>query len=138
VAEIKRGLDMVGRDLEKRSMDGLDYWASTFDLPPGPDEPRAHFIQGLDEYFVGYQKTRSAADVGGFGPSGYDRGFYHTFVLDGQVAAAVRRVVEKDGITFEMRQAWPFTAVEVAEADAAATRYANFLDSDVRVRMVAQ
>ena len=138
VAEIKRGLDIVGGDLERRTIDGLDYWASTFDLPSAPDKPRAHFIQGLDEYFVGYQKTRSAADVGGFGPSGYDRGFYHTFVLDGQVAAAVRRVVEKNGVTFEMRQAWPFTAVEVAEADAAAKRYATFLDSDVRVRMVAQ
>jgi hypothetical protein len=138
VAEIKRGLEMVGGELEKRSIDGQEYWASTFDLPTGPDEPRAHFIQGLDEYFVGYQKTRSAADVAGSGPRGYDRGFYHTFVLDGQVAAAVRRVVEKDGITFEMRQAWPFTPIETAEAHAAAQRYATFLNSDVRVKMVAQ
>ena len=137
VAEIKRALDIVGNDLEKRTIDGLDYWASTFELPTGHGQPRAHFIQGLDEYFVGYQKTRSAADVGGFGPSGYDRGFYHTFVLDGQVAAAVRRVVEKDGITFEVRQAWPFTADDAAEAESAAARYATFLDSDVRVRMVA-
>jgi hypothetical protein len=136
MADVKRGLDMVGSDLEERTIDGVDYWASTFDRPPGPGEPRAHFIQGLDEYFVGYQKTRSAADVGGFGPRGYDRGFYHTFVLDGQVAAAVRRIVEKDGITFEMRQAWPFSADEVAEAEAAAERYATFLKSEVRVRMV--
>jgi len=137
VADVKRGLEMAGRDLEKHTVDGLDYWASTFDLPVGPPEPRAHFIQGLDEYFVGYQKTRSAADVGGFGPRGYDRGFYHTFVLDGQVAAAVRRIVEKDGVTFEMRQAWPFSADDIAEAEGAASRYATFLDSDVRVKMVA-
>ena len=137
VADVKRGLEMVDDGLEKRSIDGLDYWASTFDLPPGPDAPRAHFIQGLDEYFVGYQKTRSAADVGGFGPRGYDRGFYHTFVLDGQVAAAVRRIVEKDGVTFEMRQAWPFSADDLAEAEAAAARYAAFLDADVRIRMAA-
>ena len=137
VADVKRGLEMAGRDLEKHTVDGLDYWAATFDLPLKPPEPRAHFIQGLDEYFVGYQKTRSAADVGGFGPRGYDRGFYHTFVLDGQVAAAVRRIVEKDGVTFEMRQAWPFSADDIAEAEGAASRYATFLDSDVRVKMVA-
>jgi hypothetical protein len=136
VAEIKRGLDIVGSELEKRTIDGLEYWASTFDLPPGPDEPRAHFIQGLDEYFVGYQKTRSAADVAGIGPKGFDRGFYNTFVMDGQLAAAVRRVVERDGVTFEVRQSWSFTDVELAEAEAAAARYATFLNSEVRVKMV--
>ena len=134
VADVRRGLEMVGTDLEKRTIDGVDYWASTFELPPGPGQPRAHFIQGLDEYFVGYQKTRSAADVGGFGPRGYDRGFYHTFVLDGQVAAAVRRIVEKDGITFEMRHAWPFSSDDVAEAEAAAARYAAFLGSNVSIK----
>ena len=131
------GLEIVGDALEKRTIDGLDYWAETFDLPAGPPTPRAHFTQGLDEYFVGYQKTRGSANGDGIGPMDFNGGFYHTLVLDGQVEGSVRRVVDKTGVTFETTDPARSTADEQAEVDAAADRYATFLDSEVRVRMVA-
>ncbi len=137
VADVKRGLELVGDGLEKRTIDGLDYWADTFDLPAGQPSPRAHFIQGLDEYFVGYRKTRSAADVAGIGPIDFNGGFYHVLLIDGQVTASVRRVVDKSAVTFETRLSRALTPAEKAEVDEAAARYATFLDSEVTVRMVA-
>ena len=54
------------------------------DLPAGL-AAAASFTQGLDEYFVGYQKTRRAVDIDEIGPMDFNGGFYHTLVVDGQV-----------------------------------------------------
>jgi len=135
VAEARRGLDMVGSVLEQVKVDDLDYWSAGFEVPSAAPSPRAHFVQGLDEYFVGYQKTRAAADVAGLGlqPAGFIDGFFHALVIDGQLAGAVRRVAAKDGVTFETRLLRPLEADEEAEVQAAADRYAAFLGAPVRV-----
>ena len=140
VAEARRGLAMVESELEQMNIDGLDYWSVGFDVSSAAPSPRAHFVQGLDEYFVGYQRTRAAADVAGLGlePAGFVDGFFHAVVIDGQLVAAVRRVAQKDGVTFETRLLRPLSAGEEGEVMAAAARYAAFLGTQVRVTWIAR
>ena len=103
VAEAKRGLEMIGDTLEKRTIDGLDYWAETLTFQLASPQPRAYLRRASTRAFVGYQKTRRAVDIDEIGPMDFNGGFYHTLVVDGQVRGPVRRVVDKTGVTFEAR-----------------------------------
>ena len=142
VAAARRGLAALVNEVQSREIEGNEYWAAAdggFDLPKDRPSPRAHFTQGLDEYFVGYQKTRSAADVAGLGlrPAGFVDGFYQTLIIDGQLAGAVRRVVDKGGgVTFQTRLMRSLAADEEAEMHAAASRYSAFLGAPVAVTLV--
>ena len=42
VAEAKRGLEMIGDTLEKRTIDGLDYWAETLTFQPASPQRLFH------------------------------------------------------------------------------------------------
>jgi hypothetical protein len=142
VAAARRGLAALGSEVEGREIEGNEYWAAAdggFDVPKDRPSPRAHFTQGLDEYFVGYQRTRNAADVAGLGlqPDGFADGFYQTLIIDGQLAGAVRRVPEKSGgVTFQTRLMRSLAGDEEAEMHGAASRYAAFLGAPAAITLV--
>lgn len=79
-------------------------------------------------------------DVAGLGlePAGFVDGFFQAVVVDGQLVAAVRRVAQKDGVTFETRLLRPLMADEKREVQAAADRYAAFLGAQVAIAWISR
>lgn len=97
VAEVKRGLAMVGSDLERATLEGTDYWSGS---QRGPEveyggSPIVHLVQGFDESVIGYQKTRSALDLGRMAPKEFVDGFIHPILVDSQIAGFWRRTADK-------------------------------------------
>ena len=131
VAEVKRGLAMVGPDLERRTIDGTDYWSGSpprADVTTGPG-PIVHMVQGFDESVIGYQKTRPALDVAGIGPepNSFVDGFIHPILVDSQIAGLWRRTADKGRMVIETRLLRPLSGSEQDVLEAEVARYAEFV-----------
>lgn len=129
VAEIKRGLSMVGTDLERMTIDGTDYWSGA-DLPTDSRSdkgPRAHLLQGYDESVIGYQKTRSAIDRAGLAVEPIVDSFYHPMLVDGQLAGMWRRPANKEKALIETRLLRALTAAEQEALEAEVVRFGEFV-----------
>jgi len=131
VAEVKRGLAMVGPDLERTTLDGTDYWSDNKRRPvvaasPGPT---VHLVQGYDESIIGYQKTRSALDIAGRAPeaNSFIDGCIHPILVNSQIAGLWRRTVDKARLVIETRLLRVFDADERAALEAEVVRYGQFV-----------
>jgi hypothetical protein len=133
VADAKRGLSMVGSELEEIVVEGTTYWFGQPMPRHGARSAEVHLLQPFDEYVVGYQKTRSAIDVAGLsGPGTWNPNtFMNAIVIDGQVAGGWRRVVDKAGARIETRPFRPLNRPEEAALESAVKRYGGFLDLPV-------
>lgn len=133
VAEVKRGLAMVGPDLERMNPEGTDYWAGSQPNAGGENGagPRVHLVQGYDESVIGYQKTRSALDVAGLAVEPLVDSFFHPMLVDGQLAGLWRRAANKRKVAIEMRLLRTLTGAEQRALEAEAARYGEFLEQPI-------
>src|SRR5262249_56707090 len=99
VAQVRRGLDLLGSALARDEVDGRTYWSVPADPPRRDPSPTVHLLQGYDEYIVAYTASRSVANLAGLpvGPPSENM-LVHPIVLDSQVVGYWRRVVNRDGI----------------------------------------
>ncbi len=124
-AEAKRGLEIVGGELEHAVVDGRTYWFAP-PLPPArAPTPRAHLLQLYDEYVVAYAETRDLAGV----PNALDtqgRTFLHTIIVDGRVAGEWQARPGGKAPQVEARL-WPgLDAADRAAVEEAVRRYERF------------
>lgn len=144
VADAKRGLAIVGDELEETTVAGRSYW-STVDSPDvsaAPDPPRAHLLQAYDEYTVAYRDSReSVADperLSAVAPGRTDR-YTHNIVLDGRIVGHWRHAAGTGAQShLEVQLTRPLDGSETAALGDAVDRYARFLGtpmewSNVRV-----
>ena len=96
--DVKRGIDIAGRQLERLEIDDTTYWRLG-DVPAPPD-PSAHLLPNYDEFFIGF-RDRSAIGrrlgtvssvTGGSALIG------HVLVVDGQLVGGWKRMVDGDTI----------------------------------------
>ncbi|MGH2753662.1 MAG: winged helix DNA-binding domain-containing protein [Actinomycetota bacterium] len=129
IADIKRGLEIVGSRLASQVAGGLTYWFAASPPPPEVASPAVQLVQGYDEYIVGYRESKFLLDIRGVaGPMAGDRPAFNGVILvDDQVAGAWRRVQRKDSVAIESSLYRPFNRAERAALRAAADRYASFL-----------
>lgn len=134
VADITRGLEMVGSQLEREVVDGVSYWsappASAAGVTaPKVTSPKVHLLQGYDEYFVGYSESKHVSDVAGAWvsvspdttiPNG-------VAILDTQLAGHWKRTLRKRSVTFEVALYEPFDEPRTRALQAAADDHAAFL-----------
>jgi hypothetical protein len=94
VSEIRRGLAVVGSELESFEFAGTIYWAA--DEPQPAFYPRrAHLLQAFDELVVGYQRTRTVP----LDPNSMS----HPIVIDGELVGRWRRVAARSGAGVDAR-----------------------------------
>jgi hypothetical protein len=131
VTNVREGIELAGAALERRRVDGKDYWAAAgaFDPEPGlvPD-PHVLLLPNYDEALGSYRdyspvlddalpRARTTADVLGT----------HLVVRDGLVVGGWRRAFARDRVTVTAILLLPLTSVERDALAAAAERFGRFL-----------
>jgi hypothetical protein len=112
VAQIKRGLDLVGSTLESAEVDGLTVWYASPSPSPTPaaraggdTTPTALLLQAFDEYVVAYSNTKFAFNLSGLGanPGQYnENSLMHPIIVDGQLVGFWRRRPDGAGYRLEL------------------------------------
>lgn len=87
-ADVRRGIEIAGAELESFDTGGRTYWHDP-SLPPARKAARAeHRVHQFDEYLVGYTESRGIADIAGMLPRGET--LIRAVLRDGQVVGRWR------------------------------------------------
>ena len=135
VAQIRKGLSLVGSGLVSETVDGRQYWFAPGDPPPRDRSPSVHVLQTYDECGVAYTESRPVLNLAGLDlqlPN--NNTLAHLYTMDSQVAGWWRRVVERDGIVAEMSPVVKLTVAKRKAVEAAFRRYAEFANVPVTVK----
>jgi hypothetical protein len=128
IADINRGLELVGEALHATTVDGRTYWHGP-NLPLRSGPARAHLLQGYDEYAIAYSESRDALAIDGQAGSvlGGDAMFTHAVVLDGQVIGHWRRRSSGRTVAIDVQLGRTLDATARSALDDAVQRYGDFV-----------
>ncbi|WP_423224640.1 winged helix DNA-binding domain-containing protein [Candidatus Amarolinea aalborgensis] len=128
-AEVKRGLEAVGKELIQETIAGRVYWMPSSTPAPSRDTQSAYLLPGFDEYVLGYGDRSAVLDpVYAQRICPGDNGmFIPTLVIDGEVRGTWKRTLRKNAVVIEAAPFRPLTTGENHALDAAAQRYGEFL-----------
>lgn len=129
IADINRGLEMTGAELERTDVDGTTYWSAPQARAPDVTPPAVHLLQGYDEYLVGYSESKFVCDVAEVRlsvPAGTSVPNGVAF-LDTQLAGHWKRALRTRVVTFEVALYEAFDDAQMHALRAAADAQASFL-----------
>ncbi len=134
VADIKKGLEMNGKQLLKETVNDQVYWFSNSSLPPPNSKLSAHLLPFYDEYVVAY-KNRSAIFDPKYAQKVNNRGgiLNPTIVINGQVVGTWKRTLKKDLVVITLTPFWDLTKAEVEAIEKAVEKYGQFLGMKVKI-----
>jgi hypothetical protein len=140
IADIRRGIQMLGDELQSFELDGLTYWYVHGPPEDRPELPDVHLLQGYDEYFMGYLESRGLVDtVGRLSSLNPDAMIANgSLVIDSQVAGHWRRKVTGSTISFEILHYDEFDDVYTEAIQREADRFGEFhgLGANVALRQI--
>jgi len=133
-ADAKLGLDMVGTQLQRETLNGAEYWFSSSAMPINTQRvaPTAYLLSVYDEYIIGY-KDRSMIGSPEIAAKLFTLGNALTavIVVDGQMVGTWRRTIDKDAVVIEINPFIALTKSQDRAIAAAAQRYGEFLEKSV-------
>lgn len=137
VADIRRGLALVGAALEHHAVDGTDYW---FDPSSAPDRRApltAHLLPNFDEFTVAYRDRRAVLDPDlPFDPTlfaNYREAaplsgvLSNVLTIGGTVRGSWRRTLTLKAVKVEVRLLGPLAPALEAAVERAAEQFGRFL-----------
>ena len=130
VTETRRGLEMLGSEIEHETIDGQTYWFEPGQPLTRAQSPSLHLLQGYDEYFVGYSgESKAVLDLSNAARSQEQSSSAptHVIVLDSQVVGRWQRQVSKTGVSIKTELYRPLDAAAEAALAAQADAYGRFL-----------
>jgi hypothetical protein len=129
VRDINRGLDLVGEELARETVDNVTYWFTPGPEVAAPPSPDVQLLQAYDEYVVTPEEGSRLFDLAGFGASRSRRDlpFYGIVLLDGQLAGRWKRTVVKASLRVDVALYRPLTGAQSEALAAAAARHGEFL-----------
>ena len=128
LTEMRRGLEIIGPELESTMIADRIYWFVPTNVPAPRTATEAHLLQGFDEYVIAYSQSRYMIDLAGLLPIGADERLrIHVVLVDGQVVGRWRRVAIKGSVTVDARIGKVLSAGQEAAVQAAVKRYGRFL-----------
>lgn len=135
MADCRRGVELLGDELEHRDVDGRIYWLPRGSEPPRPTRGAIDLIQVYDECVVSYTLSRDSltATVNGDIPRDI-MFFWHPILLDGQVIGHWRRRTKGKLSWLEVFTYEKLTRTAARSFEAAVRRYEEFLGQPVEVR----
>jgi hypothetical protein len=128
VKDIKRALGLVDGELESFESEGRVYYLRAPEKAVKAPAPRAHLLQGYDEYVIAYSESRDVLNLrgrAGIVPAGKVQ-YTHAVTIDGQVVGHWRRA-ENKGAAIEAYFAEPLSAKEERAYAAELDTYRQFL-----------
>lgn len=134
VTDARRGIASVADGLGSFEHEGRTFWHAPDDVPAS-DPPGAHLLQILDEMYRGYQDSRWVLDADGVVPRDRESAIGMA-LCDAQLAASMRRSVDKTSVLFSLHPYRTLTAKEHAWIQDAAARYAGYLGLEPRVEII--
>jgi hypothetical protein len=134
LAEARRGLELVRRELGNETVDGEAYWFAPT-LPPAAPLPDAAFLMPeYDEIHLPYRHINFADLLWAVERDTWTDFFYRPILVGGKRAGTWRRTVNKDAVLLE---AHLFAALDAAQwwlLEDAAARYGRFMGLPVTVQ----
>jgi hypothetical protein len=136
MADVKRGVQLAGRELEQVTLKERTFWFMPRAEPAPKASPTAHLLPNYDEYFIGF-KDRSA-----IGQRLGDRRlvtigdvlFVHIAFVDGQIVGGWNRAFTKTGVVVNLRLLTPLTKAEQKRVATAVRKFGEFLSAPVELR----
>jgi hypothetical protein len=135
VAEARRGIEHMGTDLERVTIDDQPYWR-----PAGRRTPRAvpsaHLLPNYDEYFIGFRDRRAiAARIGNPSPvMGASALVPHVIIVDGELVGTWKRELVKDKVIVTLRYQTRLASQESSRIARAVESLGRFLGVPPDVR----
>jgi hypothetical protein len=128
-ADVRAGLELNRSQLEAAVIEGHTYWFRS-EMPTRPAAaPIAHLLPAYDEYTIAYKEHSAILEpayrelvVAAFGI---------VIAIDGQIAGAWKRVVEKDHVRLTLSLFRALTKAEQQALAQAVQRYSAFLGKPV-------
>jgi Winged helix DNA-binding domain len=130
VTETRRGLEMLGSEIEHEAIDGQTYWFAPDEPPPRAPSPSLYLLQGYDEYFVGYSgESKAVLDLSNAARSQAQSSSAptHVIVLDSQVVGRWQRQVDNAAVRIKTELYVPLDANGEAALAAQVDAYGRFL-----------
>ncbi len=140
VSDAKKGLELLGSNLEKRIVEGHAYWLAPSTSAKTGMSPQAWLLPNFDEYFVAY-RDRSA------GVQRLDKAGIHlnkmsalgnVVIVDGQLVGTWKRTLTKNAVVVEVNLLTNLTRAERKAVDAAANGYEEFIGLTVELSILPQ
>jgi len=136
VADASRGVEIVGRRLEREVINDETYWLEPATRSPRKRSPTAHLLPNYDEYFIGF-KNRSAIGERLSVAEGMmvgDALRAHVIVVDGQLVGGWKRTLTRAAVVVELTLLVSLTKPEQEAVVAAAQALGGFLELPVELR----
>jgi hypothetical protein len=135
--DARRGIEALGRAVERITADGLTYvmWRESA-VPRGP-HGSAQLLQPFDELVVAYSESRHVLDAAGLVRDHKPDGLLtRSVVVNGQVAGRWKRTLARRQL-LRLDLLRPLTARELAAVAAAVDRFAGFLGEPLEMHLTA-
>ena len=134
MSDVKRGLQIAGRKLQRATIDGRDLWFAERTVPKA--SPRVYLLPNYDEYFIGYKNRSAIAQrLGTTKMATRGNAFMaHVVFVNGQLVGGWKRVFQKKAVVVELDLVARLTRAERARVAVAARRFGVFLDLPVTLR----
>jgi hypothetical protein len=147
IADARAGIASAGKGLERRVIDGKDYW---FDPGAGPQTKAtsvAHLLPNYDEYTVAFRDRAEIlhADLP-FDPAVFARAgvpgatsisfgsiLSNVVTVGGKVRGSWRRTITRDGVRVEVRMLDRLKPAESRAVEDSGKRLGEFLDHTVEI-----
>ncbi|HSX28261.1 MAG TPA: winged helix DNA-binding domain-containing protein [Candidatus Saccharimonadales bacterium] len=130
VSEARAGLEAAKTHLVSEDINGKTYWLPRHIPKITPRSSSVHLLPPFDEYLLGYTDRSAvlqAAHATHINP-GANGMFKPIIVVDGQVIGTWKRTITKRGVTVAFSPFSPVAAAISLALEAAAERYATFLE----------
>ena len=133
--DVRRGLELVDRELDQEIVDGKTYWFRHAAAARG-DDKTAHLLGLYDEYLIAYKDRGAALDRSRWTRMIRDP-FSAAIVVDGKVIGGWRRSVKAKRMTITITPFTPLRRSEAAAVDTAAHAYAGFFGVELELSITA-
>jgi hypothetical protein len=137
MADVRLGLELVGRQLESTVVDDRTYWFASTDVPRVDPSPMVHLLQAYDEFIIAYSQSRDLLDLASLyaDATATESLTLHAVVLAGQVVGRWRRLPGAKSAVINVQLGRPLVPPELAALDAAIERYSRFLGLPVSLQL---
>jgi hypothetical protein len=129
MAEIRRGIQIVGDELDSRAVDGITfYWHGALEPPPELPRGAVHLLQPYDECVGSYSETRGLWDPAGYDQRRRQRATYVGLLLrDARIAGFWKRTIERSDVIVDVQLCEPLNAAATRSLRAAVEEHGRFL-----------
>ena len=126
LGQARRGLEIVGKELERVTVEGVEYWCRG--IGGEAEMPEVVLLPGYDEYTVGY-KDRAAIVPAEFAKETF-YGLKPVVLVRGQVAGMWKRTVEKGKVVVEVSALGKWRKGTMPLVKKETRRFGTFVDGE--------